>query len=96
MDLRTMEGFESSRVLKKAPPIYPDPAITGRVQGTVRLKATIAKDGTVQNIEVMSGPALLVQAAEDAVRRWTFLPARYRGEIVEDVTHVTVNFALAQ
>lgn len=88
------EGFESSRVLKKVKPIYPEAAMAERVQGTVRLKATINKDGTVQEAVPETGPAMLFDAATAAVRRWTFMPARLNGDPVEDVIHVNIAFAI--
>jgi periplasmic protein TonB len=91
-----MGGFESSRVLTKVKPIYPEAATLAQVQGTVRLRAAIGKDGLVQSVELESGPAMLFQAASDAVRQWRFLPARLNGDPVEDVTHINVTFTLVK
>jgi periplasmic protein TonB len=88
------QGFESSRVLKKVKPIYPELATTQRVQGTVRLKATINKEGAVEKVVPESGPAMLYDAASTAVRQWTFLPARLNGDPVEDVIHINIGFAI--
>jgi len=88
------EGFESSRVLKKVKPVYPEAATAERVQGTVRLKATIGKDGMVEKVMPESGPPLLFEAASSAVRQWTFLPARLNGDPVEDVIHINIGFAI--
>jgi periplasmic protein TonB len=88
------EGFESSRVLKKVKPVYPETATNERVQGTVRLKATIGKDGMVEKVMPESGPPLLFDAASTAVRQWTFLPARLNGDPVEDVIHINIGFAI--
>jgi TonB family protein len=89
-----MEGFESSRVLKKVKPIYPEIATAERVQGTVRLKAIIGKDGSVEKVVPESGPEMLYAAASDAVRQWTFYPARLNGDAVEDVIHINIGFAI--
>lgn len=91
-----MAGFEGSRVISKVKPIYPQVAKLAQVQGTVRLKATIATDGSVQTVELESGPALLAEAAIEAVRLWTFLPATRNGTPVEDVTHIDLSFALVK
>ena len=88
------QGFESSQVLKKVKPIYPEPATAQRVQGTVRLKATINKEGAVERVVPESGPAMLYDAASTAVRQWTFLPARLNGDPVEDVIHINIGFAI--
>jgi protein TonB len=60
------------------------------------LHAIIAKDGTVQQLEVMSGHPLLVQAALDAVRQWRYQPTLLNGEPVEVDTTVDVIFSLNQ
>ena len=89
-----LEGFESSHVLKKVKPIYPEAATAEHVQGTVRLKATIGKDGAVEKVLPESGPPMLFEAASAAVRQWTFLPARLNGDPVEDVIHINIGFAI--
>lgn len=55
----------------------------------MKFQAIIGKDGTVQNLSLLSGPPLLVQAAMQAVRQWTYKPTP-----VEVVTTIEVNFAL--
>ena len=75
-------------------PIYPPIARTARVSGTVILHAIIGKDGTVQQLQVMSGPPLLVQAAIDAVRQWRYTPTLLNGKPVEVDTTIDVVFTL--
>jgi protein TonB len=60
------------------------------------LHALIAKDGTVQQLEVMSGHPLLVQAALDAVKQWRYRPTLLNGEPVEVDTTIDVIFTLNQ
>jgi len=91
-----LAGFESSRVLTRVKPIYPEAAAAAQVQGTVRLRATIDTNGMVGVVELESGPAVLFQAASEAVRQWRFLPARLNGDPVEDVTHINVTFTLVK
>jgi protein TonB len=76
--------------------VYPPLARQTRISGTVRLHAIIAKDGTVQQLEVLSGHPLLVQAALDAVRQWRYQPTLLNGEPVEVDTTVDVIFSLNQ
>ncbi len=77
---------------------YPEEAKKNAQQGIVYIKARIAKDGTVA--EAMVDPqhpgsvALLETAALDAVRQWTFTPAKFKGEPVEVWIVVPVNFKL--
>jgi protein TonB len=65
-----------------------------RLSGTVLLAATIAKDGTIANLRVVSGPAMLQQAALDAVSQWRYRPYLLNGEPVEVETSVNVIFTL--
>ena len=62
----------------------------------MRLSAVIGKDGTIQNLEVISGHPLLVPAALEAVKQWVYQPTLLNGEPVEVVTQIDVNFTLSQ
>ena len=66
-----------AQLLKQPKPVYPPLAKAARVQGTVKFQATIGKDGTIQNLQMLSGPPLLVQAAMQAVQQWTYGRAQY-------------------
>ena len=61
----------------------------------VQFTVTIAQDGTVQNIQVISGHPLLVPAAIEAVKQWAYKPTLLNGNPVEVITQVDVNFTLA-
>jgi protein TonB len=76
--------------------VYPPLARQTRISGTVRLHAIIGKDGSVQQLEVLSGHPLLVQAALDAVRQWRYRPTLLNGEPVEVDTTIDVIFSLNQ
>jgi protein TonB len=67
-----------------------------RVQGTVRFTAIIGKDGTIQNLQLVSGHPLLVPAATEAVKQWLYKPTMLNGEPVEVITQIDVNFTLSQ
>ena len=58
------------------------------------LSATISKSGTIENLTLVSGPAMLAQAAEDAVKQWRYKPYLLNGEPVEVQTQVNVTFSL--
>jgi protein TonB len=60
------------------------------------LHAIISKSGSVQQLEVISGHPLLVQAALDAVRQWKYRPTTLNGEPVEVDTTIDVIFSLNQ
>ena len=61
----------------------------------MRLKAVISKDGRIQNLTLISGHPLLVQAAIDAVRQWTYKPTVLNGNPVEVDTEIDVTFRLS-
>jgi protein TonB len=86
----------AARIVNRTTPVYPPLARQTRISGTVRLHAIIAKDGTVQQLEVVSGHPLLVQSALEAVRQWRYQPTLLNGEPVEVDTTVDVIFSLNQ
>lgn len=45
------------------------------IAGTVKVYAVVAPDGTVKTVEPVGGSPLLVQASEDAIKRWKYAPA---------------------
>jgi len=77
-------------------PVYPPLAKSARIQGTVILDAVIAKDGTIQNLTVKSGNALLIGAAVEAVKQWVYQPTLLNNEPVEVSTEIEVHFTLTQ
>jgi TonB family protein len=87
-------GVATGMLIKKTPPIYPEIAKTARVAGTVELAATISKTGTIKDLHVVSGPAMLRQAAVDAVRTWRYKPYELNNEPVEVETSINVVFNL--
>lgn len=92
--VRVGGNVQQARLVNMIRPVYPPLAKQARIQGTVRLQAIIAKDGSVIQLEVQSGHPLLVQAALDAVRQWRYQPTLLNGEPVEVVTTVDVVFTL--
>ena len=86
----------AAKIINRITPAYPPLARQTRIQGTVKLHAIIAKDGTVQQLEVLSGHPLLVQAALDAVRQWRYQPTLLNGDPVEVDTTIDVIFSLNQ
>ena len=75
-------------------PDYPLLAKEMKVQGSVVLQALIGKDGNIQDLHVLSGPAILSEAARQAVKQWRFRPYMQNGEAVETEARVTVNFTI--
>ncbi|MDD5542340.1 MAG: energy transducer TonB [Acidobacteriia bacterium] len=85
---------QEANLIRRVNPVYPQLAKAARIQGSVVLEVTVSKQGTVQNVSVLSGHPILVQAAIDAVRQWIYRPVLLNGQPVEVVTTVTVNFKL--
>jgi len=79
-------------LIHKIVPQYPAIPRTIHLEGTVVLQATISKSGTIENLRVVSGPAMLQQAALDAVAQWRYRPYLLNGEPVEVETTVNVEF----
>jgi len=94
--IRVGGNVQATLIVTKVPPVYPALAKQARVSGVVHLDAIIAKDGTIQELHSLGGPALLIQAAMDAVRQWTYRPTMLNGEPVMVETTIDVNFTLNQ
>jgi protein TonB len=89
-------NVQAARILNRVQPVYPPLARQTRISGTVRLHAIISKDGSIQQLEVISGHPLLQQSALDAVRQWRYQPTLLNGEPVEVDTTIDVIFSLNQ
>jgi protein TonB len=90
-----MSADTSEIVTSPVRPNYPLLARQMKVQGSVILQAMIGRDGTIQNLRVMSGPHILASAAQDAVRQWHFRPHFQGSEAVETQAKITVNFTIS-
>src|SRR5229473_1724116 len=77
------------------PPDYPLLARQMKVQGAVRLQALISRDGTIQELQILSGPSILATAAREAVKQWHFKPYIQNGQPVETQARITVNFTIS-
>jgi protein TonB len=87
-------GVMAGLLLRKITPDYPAIARASRIEGTVVLEATISKSGEIVNLRVLSGPAMLRQAALNAVAQWQYRPYTLNGQPVEVETTVNVVFKL--
>jgi protein TonB len=93
--VRVSSGVSSGLLIRKVSPNYPPLARQARIQGTVILQAEISKDGSIQNLRLLSGHPMLAPAAIEAVKQWKYKPYLLNGEPVEVETQVQVNFTLA-
>jgi protein TonB len=87
-------NVQQANLIRQVKPVYPALAKQARIQGTVELSAIIGKDGKVQDLKLVHGHPLLVQAAIQAVRDWEYRPTLLNGEPVEVATTIDVNFTL--
>ena len=87
-------GVMQGMLIYKVVPAYPAVAQAIRASGTVVLQATISRTGAIENLRVVEGPAMLRQAAVDAVRQWRYRPYMLNGHPVEVETTVDVQFRL--
>ena len=92
--IRVSSGVQEAKKIRQILPLYPPLAKQARIQGVVKLEAIIGKDGMVQNLTVIQGHPLLVQAALDAVQQWRYEPTLLNNEPVEVVTYIDVIFRL--
>jgi protein TonB len=82
-------------LVHKIVPTYPPLARSARIQGTVVLQAMISKQGTIENLRLLSGHPMLAPAAIEAVTHWRYRPYILNNEPVEVETQITLNFSLA-
>jgi len=94
--IRVGGQVQAANLIKQPKPIYPPLAKQARISGVVRFNALIGKDGTIQNLTLVSGHPLLVPAAQEAVKQWLYKPTLLNGEPVEVATVIDVNFTLNQ
>lgn len=93
--VRVSQGVTQGLLIRKVQPAYPPLARQARIQGTVLLQAEISKEGTIENLRLISGHPMLAPAAIEAVKQWRYKPYILNGEPVEVETQITVNFTLS-
>lgn len=87
---------EGGKLLTHKLPVYPLAAKAAGVEGSVILKGTITTGRKMENVQVISGPRELRQAAVDAVSTWTYEPYKHFRHIVTVDTTMTLNFLIAK
>ena len=86
----------AGNLITKVPPVYPVDAKKAGIAGKVLLDAVIGKDGSVEQLRVVSGPAELQQSALDAVKQWKYKPFLLNGDPIEVKTNITIVYTLAK
>ncbi len=87
--------MSEANLIRKVQPVYPPLARSARVQGTVEFRAIIDKEGNIENLQLVRGHPLLVNAAKQAVLQWKYRPTLLNGQPVEVITDITVHFTLS-
>jgi TonB family protein len=86
------QGVSGGTLVHKVLPVYPSVARQARVQGTVVLEGTVSERGQVEDLRVVSGPAVLTEAAMDAVRKWRYTPYTLNGKPIRKQTLINISF----
>jgi TonB family protein len=90
-----LSSEEAGKLLKsRVEPVYPSEALAAHIQGTVGIRLTVDRAGTVQRARVFSGPPELAQAAVDAVKQWRFRPYVSKGAAEDFQTSASIDFRL--
>jgi protein TonB len=90
--LHVSTGILQGMLIAPIRPVYPAIAKAAHVEGSVVIEALISRTGMIESLRVVSGPAMLQQAALDAIRAARYQPFRLNGEPTEVQTTITVNF----
>jgi len=94
---RISAAEQQKKLLKRVEPVYTKEAFDAKLTGIVSLETTIGLDGKVTGVRPLGNAnALLVKAAEDAVRQWVYMPTVINKVRVEVVTIVSINFKVGE
>ena len=81
---RGQQMITKRKVSHRVVPQYPALAREMNISGKVKLQATVEPDGDVKSTRVVGGSPLLVEAAEEALKEWKFVPGpKETTEVVE-------------
>jgi TonB family protein len=94
--LEVKSGVMAGNKIGGSNPVYPAAAKKAKIQGKVMLDAMISKEGTIENLKVISGPKELQASSLDAVRDWTYKPYLLNGDPVEVETTINIIYSLAK
>jgi protein TonB len=91
--MRISSAEAEANLIDKVAPVYPPLARSGRIEGVVTFTAVIDEDGSVQHLDLLSGPPM---SARDAILQWQYKATLVNNKPVAVVTEVSVNFSLSQ
>ncbi len=83
-----------ARRVKGDEPAYTAVAKAARIEGTVVLRVVINKAGTLDEVQVLSGPPLLQQSALATVKTWQYQPYLLNGQPARVISTVNLVYQL--
>jgi TonB family protein len=92
--VRISQGVTRGLLIHRVNPVYPPDARRNHVEGKVLLNAVIGTDGSIKNLQVVSGPKELIDSAVGAVQQWRYRPYLLQNRPVEVETTIEVNYLL--
>jgi protein TonB len=87
--------LDPAMLRQRVEPVYPRLAIQMRREGRVELHAIIGTDGTIQELQVVSGDIVFYESAKAAVSQWRYKPTYLNNQPVRVDTTITVIYTLA-
>jgi TonB family protein len=88
------KNLQVGQLVNLVDPVYPPDAEQKHIEGTVRLHATIGMDGSIKDLQPLSGPPSLLPAALTAVREWRYNPTLLNGQPIETQEDISLVFRL--
>ena len=71
------------KIKSQVQPTIPEMARQMRLNGAVRLEVEIGADGIVKSTKALGGHPLLIESAEQAIRKWRYEPGPPTKTVVE-------------
>ena len=92
---RVGSGITPPALIKQVRPNYTKDALAKKVQGPVVLEVVILAEGKVGPVRILQGlSAGLNQKAIECVRQWLFVPGKFKGQPVDVIAEIEVNFSI--
>jgi TonB family protein len=88
------QGVSGGQLLHRVPPVYPAQGKMFHLEGKVILDAMVMEDGSIGDLKVVRGAAVLARSAVQAVKQWRYQPFVLNGKPVKTETRITVDFKL--
>jgi periplasmic protein TonB len=84
------------KALFQPSPLYPPLASQARIQRVVQIDTVLDEQGHVVEMKIVSGPPLLYQAAQDALKKWKYEPTYLNDQPIAVRMIVNITFVLGQ